>query len=112
MHPIARERTIFERIRLVRGVVQVLFRKLVLVDDERAAFFEIRQIHFQRGRVHGHQNVWLVARRANVLTRKIQLKAADARKAAGRGANLGGKVRERRDIVTDNRRRVRELRAR
>src|SRR5438128_1299904 len=111
VHTIAGERPVFQRVRPVSGVFEILLGELVTVNDQRAAFFEIGQVHFQRGRVHGHQNAGLIAGRANVVVRKIQLKAADTRQTAGGRANLSRKIRQRRDVIADNRRRVRELRA-
>src|SRR5215510_11406599 len=63
---------------------EVLFSELVAVDDQRATLFQIGKINFQRGWIHGHQNVWLITWCPNVMTGKIQLKAAHAGKTAGR----------------------------
>jgi len=93
-------------------VLEIFFGELVGVDDQRAAFFEIGKVHLQGRRIHGHQNVRLIAGRADVVIGKVQLKAADTGQAARGRANLGRKVRQRRDVVADNCRRVSELRSR
>src|SRR5207302_6195976 len=99
MHAIAGERSVLERIRFVSRTLEILFRELVGVDDDRSAFIEVGQIDFQGGRVHRDQNVCLIAGRANVVTGKVQLKSADAGQAAGRRSNLSRKIRQRRDVV-------------
>ena len=111
MHAITGERAVLDRIRFVGGVFEILLGEFVGVDDQRAAFFQIGKVDFQRCRIHRHQNVRLIARRANVVVGKIQLKTADARQAARWRANLSRKIGQRRDVVPHNRRRVRELRA-
>jgi len=54
----------------------------------------------------------LIARGLDVLAGKVQLKAANAWQAAGGSANFCGKIRQSGDVVADDGRRVRELRAR
>ncbi len=78
MHAIAGQRTVFEGVRLISSVFQIVFGELVRIDDQRAAFFQVRKIHLQRRGIHRHQNVGLIARRANVVIGKVQLKAADS----------------------------------
>src|SRR5215813_6037247 len=91
-------------------MLEVLFSELVAVDDQRATLFQIGKIKFQRGWIHGYQNVWLITWCPNVMTGKIQLKAAHAGKTAGRGANFSRKIRQGRNVVADDCRSVGELR--
>jgi hypothetical protein len=55
----------------------------------------------QRGGVERDQHVRPVGRRVDVLAREVDLEARDARHRAGRGADLGGKIRKRREVVSE-----------
>ncbi len=112
VNAITGERIVFQRIRRIVRVLQVLSGKAVGVDDERATLFQISKIDFQRGRIHGHEDIRLVAGGLDVLAGEVQLESADPGQAAGWGANLRGEVRQRRDVVADHSRRVCKLRAR
>ncbi len=109
---VAFQRLVFERVRRVVGLLQVLLVELVGVDDDRAAVFEVGEVHLQRRRVHGDEDVRLVAGRADVAARKVQLEAGDAGQGTGGRANLGGEVGQRRDVVADDGGGVGELRPR
>src|SRR5690606_25706189 len=74
-----------------------------------AALAQVRDVDLQRGGVHGHQDVHLVTGRVNVITAKVKLITRDAINGAGRGANLGGKVRHGAHVVAKDGRRVGEL---
>ena len=63
---VAAQRIVFERVRRVVGLLQVLLVELVGVDDDCAAVFEVCEVHLKRRRVHGDQNVRLVAGRSYV----------------------------------------------
>ena len=105
------ERAVGERVGRVAGLGQVLRREGVLVDDQRAAGRQVPDVRLERGRVHGHQHVRLVARRVDLLGREADLEAADAGQGAGRGADLGGIVRQGADVVAEDGGGAGELRA-
>ncbi len=112
MDAIAFERLVFERVHRIRRLLQILFIELVRVDDDRAAFFEVEEVDLERGGVHRDEDARLVAGRADVLRGKVQLEAGDAGQTSGGGANLGGEIRQRRDVVAEDGGGVGELRAR
>ncbi len=92
-------------------LAQIVFAEVVEVDDENAVGLEVREIHFQRGGIHGDQNVDAVAGRVNVVRGKMDLESADAGKRARRGANFGREIREGGEIVAEQRGGVGELAA-
>ena len=55
----------------------------------------------QRGRVHRHEHVRHVARREDVEVGDVDLEARHAGDRAGRGADLGREVRQRRQVVAE-----------
>ncbi len=63
----------------------------------------------QRGRVECDEHVGLVGGGPDVLGREVDLVAGDARQGADRGADLGGEIREGREIVAGQCRRLGEL---
>ena len=69
------------------------------------------QVRPQRGRVHRHEHVGRVARREDVVVGEVELEAGDAGQRAGRRADLGREVRQRRDVVADERGLAREAAA-
>ena len=85
--------------------------KLSHVDDQDAVGLQVGDIHFQRGGIHGDQHVHRIAGRVNVARREMHLESADAGQGAGRGANFGGKVGERGEIVAVKRDGIGELAA-
>ena len=112
MHLELAERAVLERIRGVARLVEVALGERVLVHDQRAALDEILEVRLQRGRVHRDEHVRLVARREDVVVGEVELEAGDAGQRAGGRADLGGIVRERREVVPEHRRLARELPAR
>ena len=58
--------------------------------------FEVR---LQRRRVHGHEDVRLVAGSEDVVVGEVHLEPGDAGQGSGRRPDLGGEVREGREIV-------------
>ena len=90
-------------------LAQIGFAEIVQVDDQNAVGLEVREIHFQRGRIHGDERVDAVARRVDVARREMHLEAADAGQGAGRGANFSREIRERGEIVAVERDRIGEL---
>src|SRR5439155_16319252 len=74
------------------------------VDDQQAAGLEIPKVHLEGGRVHRHQAVEAVAGRVDALAAELQLEAGDTEERAGGSADLGGEVRQGRDVVAGPRR--------
>jgi len=74
------------------------------VEDERRARGQIAQVRLQRRRVHRHQHVRTVARRQNVVVGEMHLERRHPRQRPLRRADLGREVRQRRQIITENRR--------
>src|SRR5260221_906939 len=93
------ERMIFEWIRSHLRFAEVVFGKGVRIDDQDSVRFQVRDVRLERGRVHGDEDVHSVAGRKNFIRREMELIAADAGEGSGRGANFGGAVRERGDVV-------------
>ena len=83
----------------VAGLLEVRLDERAGVDDQRAAVDEILEVGLERRRVHRDEHVGRVARRVDLRRREVELEARDAEQAAGRSADLGGEVRERRDVV-------------
>ena len=102
------ERAVVERVLGVAGLLEVPLGEGVAVDDQRAALGQVAQVRLQRRRVHRHEHVGRVAGREDVVVGEVELEAGDARQRAGRRADLGGEVGQRRDVVADERRLARE----
>ena len=107
-----RERAVVERIRHVARLLQIALVERVGVGDDRAALCEIAEIDLERGRIHRDEHARLVARREDVVVGKVNLEAGHARKGARGCANLGREVRERREVVPEDRGLTREAVAR
>ena len=105
---VALELLILEGVGLIAGLGQVLLAEVVHVRDDDAPALQIADARLERGGVHRHENVHGVARRMDVPAREVDLEPADSGKRPDRGANLGGKVGERAQIVPGDGRRVRE----
>ena len=88
---------------VVAGLVQVTFVKGVGVDDQRASGHQSVQFRLEGGRVHGHQNLWRVARGGDVVIRDLDLEGGHPGQGAGRGTDLGRKVRKGRQVVAGQR---------
>ena len=111
VHAVALERSVLERVGLVSGLLEVALRERVLVDDDRRAAVELREVGLQRRRVHRHQHVRRVAGGQDVARGEVDLERRDARERPGRGADLGREVRQRREVVAEHRGRVGEAAA-
>ena len=59
------------------------------------------EVRFQRRRVHRHQRVRVVAGGEDVARGEVDLEGGDAARGAGRGADLGREVGQRREVVAD-----------
>ena len=70
---------------------------------------EILEVGLERGGVHRDQHVGRVAGRVDLRRRRSGAGTRHAEQAAGGSADLGGEVRERRDVVAGLGRGLREL---
>src|ERR1700722_1162591 len=102
---------ILERADFYLGFAQIVFFEVVEVDDQDAIGLEIGDIHFQRGGVHGHQNVDGIAGRVDVVRREVDLEATDSGQGARGGANFGREIREGGKVIAEESGGVGELAA-
>jgi hypothetical protein len=93
------ESAVLQGVGVVARPVEVSLGERVLVDENRAALRHAVAVHLQRGGVHGHQHVDLLAGGAHLAGPKLDLKRAHAEGGAGRGADLGRVVGEGRQVV-------------
>ena len=108
---IAIERMVFQGAEGDLRLAQIAFAEVIGINDENAIGLQVRQIHFQRGRIHGDQHVYAIAGRVHVARGEMHLESADARERAGGGANFGRVVREGGQVVAVQGDRVGELAA-
>ncbi len=99
LHLVVVQRAVRERVLVEVGLRQVLLLEGVDVDDDGAARPHAVEVHLERRRVHGDEQVHLLARRAHLFGAEVKLEGAHAKGGAGRGPNLGGVVRQRRQVV-------------
>jgi hypothetical protein len=104
VHLVAVERAVFDRVRLVAGLLQIAVGERVGVDDERAALREVGEVGLQRRWIHRDKHVGLVARREDVVVGEVELEPGHTRQRAGGRADLGGKVGEGGEVVARERR--------
>jgi hypothetical protein len=109
-HPIWRQRLVLERVLRVPGLPEVVRAERVGVRDDDPVLREVAEVRLERGRVHGDEDIGLVARRPDVTVAEVDLEAGDAGERPGGRADLGREVGQRADVVADDRRRVGELR--
>lgn len=102
---------VIERIVVVVCLGEIALFERVVVGDQRAAPLEIPQIRLQGRGVHGDERVDFVSGREDVVAGKAELESADAGQRTGGGANFGGKVGKRADVIAERRGNVRELSA-
>ena len=102
---------VLERIRGHLRLAQVGLAEVVEVDDQNPVGLEVRDVHLQRGGIHGDERVHAVAGRVDVVRRKMHLEAADARKRARRGANFSREIGKRGEVVAVQRDGIGELAA-
>ena len=81
-------------------LAQIVVRESVAVDDQDAVGLQVLDVHLQRGGIHGHQHVHGVAGREYVARGELNLESADAGKRSRRGANFGGIIGERSQVVS------------
>jgi hypothetical protein len=108
-HAVRRERRVFERVRNVASLLQVLSIEGAAVHYEEPAPPKIREVRFQGGRIHRHEHVRRIARREHIVRREIDLKAGDSVQRPRGRADFRWKIRKRREVVADDGRGRREL---
>ena len=111
-HLVVVERAVLEGVGGVPGLAQVVVREGVLVDDDRAALLERAEVGLERGGVHRHEHVGVIARREDVARGEVDLEGGDAVQGAGGSADLGGEIRQRGEVVAEHRGGIREAAAR
>ena len=99
VHPVALEAAVLQRGGAVADLGEVARGEVVGVDDERAAGPDVVDVRAQRRGVHGHEDVGGVPGGGDVVVGEVQLEAGDAGQGAGGGADLGGEVGQRRQVV-------------
>ncbi len=103
------QRRVVERIGGVTRLVEVPLVEGAGIHDQDAARLEIGQVHLERGRVHHHQRVELIARGVDPLAAELELEARHPEEGAGGGPDLGREVGQRGDVVAGPRGLAREL---
>jgi hypothetical protein len=100
---------VLERVRLIAGLLEVGLDERAGVDDQGAVLDQVLEVGLEAGRVHRDQHVGRVARRVDLVGRKVELEARDTEQTTRGRADLGGEVGERRDVVAGFRRGLRKL---
>ena len=98
------QRVVLERVGVVADLGQVALGEVRGVGDDQPAAGKVVDVGLERRRVHRDQHVRTVARGHDVVVGEVQLEARDAGQGALRGADLGGEVRQGRDVVAEGRR--------
>jgi hypothetical protein len=95
------ERAVLERVRGVAHALEVALGEVGRVSDHGGAAGQLADVRLERGRVHRHEHVGRVAGRHDVVVGEVQLERRDTGQGAGRSADLGGEVRQRRLVVAE-----------
>src|SRR5207248_597488 len=72
---VALEGTVFQRIGLVAGFVQVARSEGIGIDNQDAALFEIPQVRFEGRGIHGNKRIKLVAGRVDLMAAEMNLES-------------------------------------
>ena len=100
---------VIERIAGVAGLLQVAVVEGIGVQDQRAALREVVQLRLQRRRIHCHQHCRCITRGGDVKIGDAHLEGRDTGQRSLRGADLGGELGQRGQIVAECRGDAREL---
>jgi len=95
------EAAVVQRVGVIGRLLQVALGERVAVDDQGAVGGQVGDVGLERRRVHRHQHIGSVPRGEDVVVGEVQLEPRYARKGSGGGANLGGKVRQRGEVIAD-----------
>src|SRR5688572_11121736 len=106
------ERAVVERAGRVAGLLQVLVRERIAVEDQRAAARQVPQVRAQRSRVHRHEHVGAVARREDVVVGEVDLEPRDSRQRPRGRTDLRRVVGKGREVVAERGGLAREAAAR
>jgi hypothetical protein len=88
----------------VRGVAdlrQVALGELVGVENDHRAAREVAQVGLERRGIHRDEDAGGVAGGEHIVVGEVQLEAGDPGQGALRGADLGGEVRQRGEVVPE-----------
>ena len=97
------QRAVLERVGRVADLGQVAGGEVGGVGDDEPAAGHVGDVRLERGRVHRDEHVGAVARRHDVVVGEVELEARHPGQRARRGADLGGEVRQGRDVVAEHR---------
>ena len=101
-HPVAVDRSVFERIGFVLRLLEVALVERILVDDQGAALLEPGEVCLEGGRVHGDQHIRFVTGCGDVVVGDVDLEARHTTDRALRRTDLGGEVGECGQVVAEN----------
>jgi hypothetical protein len=106
---ITRQAPVLQGVGTVARLLQIQAQKGIGIGNDNAPGLEVRQVHLESRRVHGHQNVGLIPRSPNVSTAEVDLESAHTRQGPGGRSNLSRKIGEGADVVPKDRRGIGEL---
>ena len=96
------ERAVLERVARPPDAGERAVGEVVRVEDQRRALGHVGEIRLQCGGIHCDEDVRTVAGSEDVVVGEVHLEAADAGERALRSADLGGEVREGRQVVAEH----------
>ena len=108
---VAVEHAALARVGFVAGLREPAAREAVDVEDDQRAVGDQRQVDLERGRIERDEHLRRVAGGRDRPRAEMDLIRGHAERRAGRRADLGRIVGERREVVARERRRRDELRA-
>ena len=93
---------VFQGIGFPARQIQVPPVKIGRIGNDQPVFAQIRQVHFQGGGIHRHENIRLVTGGLDVLTRKLQLERTDPGQRSCGGTYFRGVVRQCGQVIAHN----------
>ena len=106
------EAAVLQRILVIASLGEVAGGEFAFVGDDQAAVAQRLDVHLQRRRVHGDENVGLVAGGVDRAAAEIDLEGGDAEGRALRRADFRREIGKCGEVVAGERGRERELSAR
>ncbi len=107
--PVFRKGTVGQRIGCPACFLVIPGGKRAHVQYDEAAVLQFPDVHLERGGIQRDQNIGCVAGSLDDPGAKINLKRRDAKSRSDRRSNLGGEIRERRQVVAGQCRGIGEL---